>query len=76
MATHLTTAAVRRMRAGKQRREIRDGGCRGLLLIVQPSGVKTWAMRISHRGKLRRIALGPLTLAVRTVAARRSLGNC
>ena len=38
MAKSLTAAAVLRLRPGSERREIRDGGCPGLYLIIQPSG--------------------------------------
>jgi integrase len=75
MTATLTAAAVRRMRPGKQRREVRDGGCRGLLLIIQPSGVKTWAMRFSQRGKLRRIALGPVDVSGKDSAGPPQLGQ-
>jgi hypothetical protein len=45
MAKTLTAAAVRNCRPGKGRREIPDGGCPGLHLVVQPSGAKSWALR-------------------------------
>ncbi|MET4180699.1 integrase [Bradyrhizobium sp. JR7.2] len=45
MAKSLTAAAVKRYRADKKRREIPDGGCPGLHLIVQPTGAKSWALR-------------------------------
>jgi integrase len=45
MSKILTSAAVERYRPARQRREIRDGGCPGLYLIIQPSGHKSWAMR-------------------------------
>src|SRR5262245_21153459 len=45
MAKSLTAIAVEKARAGSVRREIPDGGCRGLYLVVQPSGVKSWALR-------------------------------
>jgi integrase len=62
LAIQLTAAAVQRLRAGKERREIRDGGCRGLILVVQPSGHKAWAMRFRQRGQLMRMTLGPVDL--------------
>src|SRR5947199_9269222 len=75
MTATLTAAAVRRMRPGKARREVRDGGCRGLLLIIQASGHKTWAMRFSTRGKLRRIALGPVDVSGKDSAGAPQLGQ-
>ena len=44
MAKVLTAAAVERYKTGKARREIRDAKS-GVLLVVQPSGVKSWCMR-------------------------------
>jgi hypothetical protein len=45
MAKVLTAVAVKNHRPGKKRREIPDGGCPGLHLVVQPSGAKSWALR-------------------------------
>jgi hypothetical protein len=50
MAKQLTAPAVRRLRPAKQRREIPDGGCAGLYLIIQPSGAKSWALRFRRPG--------------------------
>lgn len=53
----LTDAAVRRLKAGLQRREIADG--RGIYLVIQPSGAKSWAMRFRDaRGKSVKLTLG------------------
>jgi integrase len=60
MAKALTAAAVNNLRPGKRRREIPDPGCRGLYLIVQPTGAKVWAMRINRpNGKRSKLTLGP-----------------
>jgi integrase len=59
MAKVLTAIAVANARAGIKRREIPDGGCRSLYLIVQPSGVKSWAVRFRYRGTARKLTLGP-----------------
>ena len=45
MSKPLTAAAVTKMKPGKVRREIPDGGCPGLYLVIQPSGAKGWALR-------------------------------
>jgi integrase len=45
MATRLTAATVEQAKKGKERREIADGGCAGLYLVVFPSGAKSWALR-------------------------------
>jgi len=58
MAKALTTVAVRNAKPGIARREIPDGGCRGLYLVVQSSGAKSWAVRYRHDGKPRKFTLG------------------
>jgi integrase len=56
------------------RREIPDGGCRGLYLIVQPSGRKAWAVRYRFAGKTRKLTLDAgLTLAEAREAATAAL---
>jgi len=45
MAKQLTAVSIANARPGPQRREIPDAGCRGLYLVVQPSGRKSWAVR-------------------------------
>jgi hypothetical protein len=62
MAKSLTAFAVANAREGAKRREIPDGGCRGLYLIVQPSGVKSWAARYRHRGRSSKYTLGPVLI--------------
>jgi integrase len=48
-----TAVSVQNVKPGNTRREIPDGGCAGLYLIVQPlpSGRKSWAVRYRHGGK-------------------------
>jgi integrase len=48
----LTTIAVEQARAGAARREIPDGGCPGLYLVIQPNGTKSWAVRYRAPSKL------------------------
>ncbi len=45
MAKDLTALAVSAEKPGSARREVPDGKVRGLYLIVQPSGKKSWALR-------------------------------
>src|SRR5260370_38235901 len=59
MAKNLTAIGVANARPGAKRREIPDGGCRSLYLIIQPSGVKSWAVRFRYRGAARKLTLGP-----------------
>jgi integrase len=58
----LTAIAVAKARAGSTRREIPDPACRGLYLIVQPSGMKSWAARYRYRGKPSKYTLGPVLI--------------
>jgi integrase len=61
MATKgLTSVAVRNAKAGKARKEIPDDGCRGLYLVVQPSGAKSWALRYRFGGRPAKLTLGTL----------------
>ena len=68
MAKDLTPFAVKSAKArppsGKPdqppvRTEYPDGHTRGLFLIVQPSGTKTWALRFRFNDKPRKLTIGP-----------------
>jgi integrase len=58
MAKTLTDAAVRRLKPGKTRREIADGGRAGLYLVLQPTGQRSWAFRFHSGGKSVKLTLG------------------
>jgi integrase len=60
----LTTAAVERLRPHQsKRREVRDAGAPGLHLVIQPSGVKSWAMRLRRPdGRSAKLTLGRVDL--------------
>lgn len=80
MATRLTAAAVDKAKVGTARREIPDGGCPGLYLVVQPSGSKGWAVRYrfpaKRTGQLVKLTLGAypaLDLGAARERARASL---
>jgi integrase len=63
MAKVLTAAAIARYRPGKTRREIPDGGARGLRLIVQVGGFKSFALRFRKPGGVpAKLTLGPVDL--------------
>jgi hypothetical protein len=75
MAKQLTAAAVRRIRPGKVRREIRDGGCPGLYLIIQSGGHRSWALRFRRPGgKPAKLTLGPADLTGREAEGEPVLG--
>jgi integrase len=61
--TTLTTLAIQNSKPARQggvkvRTEIPDGGCKGLYLVVQPSGARSWAVRYRHAGQSRKMTLG------------------
>jgi integrase len=68
MATALTAVTVRQAKAAGSRREIPDGGCPGLYLVIQASGEKSWALRFRSpverdaegNRKPKKLTLGPL----------------
>jgi integrase len=59
MAKALTAIAVKNLRPRAERYEVGDGGCPGLGVTVQPSGVKSWRVRFRFRGLARKLTLGP-----------------
>jgi integrase len=62
--TKLTAASVEKLRPGKTVREIQDGGCKGLRLVVQVSGSKSWCVRYRRPRdkKNAKATLGPVSL--------------
>src|SRR3954451_22312739 len=58
MAKALTARTVEKAKAGGDRREIPDGLLRGLYLVVQSTGAKSWAVRYRVNGTTRKHTLG------------------
>jgi integrase len=66
----LTAISVSQARPGVSRREIPDGGCPGLYLVVQPSGTKSFGIRFRSpvdldghgRRAAKKLTLGPLAI--------------
>src|SRR6266545_5012896 len=58
MAKTLTTRSIEAAKPAATRYELPDGGCRGLYLITQPSGIKSWACRFRLNGKSQKLTLG------------------
>lgn len=58
MARALTTKAIEAAKPGEHRREIPDPALSGLYLVIQPSGVKSWALRYRYAGKPKKLTLG------------------
>jgi integrase len=68
----LTDIAIRNLKPGSVRREIPDAGCRGLYVVVQPSGAKSFAVRFRVNGKARKLTLPP---GVSLAGARKLCGD-
>jgi integrase len=70
----LTAKSVENVKPGAARREVPDSGCRGLYLVVQPTGRKSWAVRYRYAGTPKKLTLdGALTLAAARKAATDAL---
>jgi integrase len=59
MAKILTPITIRNLRPGADRYEVPDAGCRGLRVVVFPSGCKSFVTRFRYRGAARKLTLGP-----------------
>lgn len=76
MAKMLTAAAVKNHAPGPARREVPDGGTHGLYLVIQPSGAKSWAVRIRRpNGKTAKLTLGPVDLSGRQIEGDLVIGQ-
>jgi len=64
MVRGLTDIAIKHLRAGQVRREIPDRAARGLYLIIEPSGFKSFATRCRINGKPAKISHGNVPLSV------------
>ena len=58
MGKVLTDIGIRNLKPDAARREIPDAGARGLYVVVQPSGVKSFALRYRLAGKPQKLTLG------------------
>ena len=58
MVASLTKISIDKSSAGQNRKETPDGSVPGLYLVVQPSGVKSFALRYRHSGKSKKLTLG------------------
>jgi integrase len=68
----LTDIAIRALKPGSARREIPDPGARGLYVVVQPSGAKSFAVRYRYAGKPRKLTL---QAGISLAAARRAAAD-
>jgi integrase len=54
----LTAKYIENVRPDPVRREIADGGCVGLYLLLQPSGHRSWAVRYRFNGRPMKLTIG------------------
>ena len=76
MVKVVTQLGITRLKASNVRREIPDGGLSGLYVIVQPSGIKSFALRYRINGKTKKLTLGrfpALSLIDARVRAREAM---
>ena len=73
MSKALTAIAVDKLRPKASRYEIPDGGQRGLLVVVFPSGKKSFIVRYRYGGIKRKLTLGGINLAAARKAAAAAL---
>ena len=74
MSKTFTALGIDKIKPASSRREIADADTKGLYLVVQPSGVKSFAVRYRHREKTVKYTLGrypKLTLSEARQAARK-----
>src|SRR5262245_47518178 len=58
LLTELALKRSKKLRPGPKRVEWADEGCKGLYLIVQSSGVRSWAHRYNWKGRTVKATLG------------------
>ena len=78
MAKTLTSVAVKNLRrsTANGRREISDGGCPGLYLVIQASGKKSWAMRFRRpNGNPAKLTLGAVVLSGKEIEGEPVIGQ-
>jgi hypothetical protein len=77
MAKALTVQSIERFKPDASKRlEVADGLLPGLYFVLQPSGVRSWAVRYRHASKPRKLTLGPypvLGLGAARARAREAL---
>jgi integrase len=70
MSKRLTAGAIEKLKPEASRREVPDGGCPGLYLVIQPTGAKSWSLRFrspverdgTGQRKAKKLTLGPLAI--------------
>ena len=71
----LSDLRIKNLARPEKRQEVPDSGgagsVRGLYLVLQPSGVKSWAVRYRQAGQSRKLTIGPYPTIGRLATARR-----
>ena len=57
MSNRLTAKAIENIKPSDARREVPDGEIRGMYLVVQPSGAKSYVLRYRYAGKPRKLTI-------------------
>lgn len=70
----LTDVGIRTLPLPKARKEVPDGKVTGLYLVVQPSGVKSWALRYRFGGQPKKLTIGPYPAVDLAAARKRAQG--
>jgi hypothetical protein len=60
----LTAIAVEKLKPRADRYEVRDGGARGLRVVVFPSGAKSFILRYRHAGIPKKLTIGPVEIGL------------
>src|SRR5690242_11974919 len=60
----LTAIAVEKLKPRSNRYEVRDGGTRGLRVVVFPSGAKSLIYRYRHAGKSKKYTIGGVEIGL------------
>jgi integrase len=59
-----TDINIRNLKPGNKRQEVRDPEAKGLYVVVQPSGVKSFAVRYRYAGRLQKLTLGDVRIGL------------
>ena len=76
LAKVLTQIGIDRLKPSNQRQETPDAGLSGLYLVVQPTGIKSFAVRYRHDGRPRKLTIGrfpQLSIQEARIRAREAL---
>ena len=68
----LTDVLIKKLATPEKRREVPDGKVTGLYLVVQPSSMKSWALRYRFAGAPRKLTIGPYPAVDLATARRRA----